>query len=415
MHSPISLIIFIAIVILIAMRQWLPKAIGIWVIMLLGAIMMILTKQISLLNAFYLIQWNIIGFLFGLFSIGSALNYSGLLSIICKHCFSSIKSPPKLLFVFMFVSALASAIFTNDTIAVILTPIALLLAKQTKSSSKLYLLALCFSLTIGSALTPIGNPQNLLIASQSNLSNPFSYFLIYAAPPVILSFILAYCWLYFLFRHHLTQTLSKVAFPIQNSSTAKWPSMLSIMLFILLLIYFSLSHFIEFFPKIPLAITSLIAAVPVYIFYHERFKLLKQIDWHTLIFFIAMFIVIGSLWESHVIQHLITIYQIDPTSFSHIFIISSILSQIISNVPLVELYLSYLQQYTACSLMALSLSSTLAGNLFIISAASTIIVIQKAEKQNNYSITFWNFLLAGLPITFISLLISYLWLTLLHC
>ncbi len=54
------------------------------------------------------------------------------------------------------------------------------------------LLALAFAVTIGSVMSPIGNPQNLLIASQGGLSNPFISFLSWLALPTIINLLAAY-------------------------------------------------------------------------------------------------------------------------------------------------------------------------------------------------------------------------------
>ncbi len=61
------------------------------------------------------------------------------------------------------------------------------------------------------------------------------------------------------------------------------------------------------------------------------------------------------------------------------------------------------------TLMLLSASSTLAGNLFIISAASNVIVVQQTEKFGGQAFSFWGFALMVLPISVVSMLVSYLW------
>ena len=77
------------------------------------------------------------------------------------------------------------------------------------------------------------------------------------------------------------------------------------------------------------------------------------------------------------------------------------LSQFISNVPLVALYLPVLMHAgtTTAGLMALAAGSTIAGNLTILGAASNVIIIQSAEKKASETITFWEFLRVGVPLT----------------
>ncbi len=93
---------------------------------------------------------------------------------------------------------------------------------------------------------------------------------------------------------------------------------------------------------------------------------------------------------------------------------SIVLSQLISNVPLVALYLSMLLEAGASSkeIIALAASSTIAGNLFILEAASTVIIVQNAEKRSNETITFLEFAKAGISLTILSAAVYYAYLSL---
>ena len=92
--------------------------------------------------------------------------------------------------------------------------------------------------------------------------------------------------------------------------------------------------------------------------------------------------------------------------------VSVLLSQLISNVPLVALYLPVLQHAGAGTpeLMALAAASTFAGNLFILGAASNVIVIQNAERRAGVTLTFLEFARAGVPLTAINAIIYWVFL-----
>ena len=96
-----------------------------------------------------------------------------------------------------------------------------------------------------------------------------------------------------------------------------------------------------------------------------------------------------------------------------IFIVSIVLSQFISNVPLVALYLPMLLEAGASSkeIIALAASSTIAGNLFILGAASTVIIVQNAEKRSNETITFLEFARVGIPLTILNAAVYYVYLS----
>jgi Na+/H+ antiporter NhaD/arsenite permease-like protein len=120
-----------------------------------------------------------------------------------------------------------------------------------------------------------------------------------------------------------------------------------------------------------------------------------------------------SVWNSGFIQKLIINMNVNITNLLMIFIVSIVLSQFISNVPLVALYLPMLLEAGASSkeIIALAASSTIAGNLFILGAASTVIIVQNAEKRSNETITFLEFARVGIPLTILNAAVYYVYLS----
>lgn len=91
---------------------------------------------------------------------------------------------------------------------------------------------------------------------------------------------------------------------------------------------------------------------------------------------------------------------------------SGVLSQVVSNVPLVALYLRVIGDIKASerALMALVAGSTLAGNLTILGAASNVLIVEHAERRFGERVGFFEFLRAGIPLTLGSFAIC--WVTL---
>jgi Na+/H+ antiporter NhaD/arsenite permease-like protein len=89
----------------------------------------------------------------------------------------------------------------NDTLAIIGTPLVLFYAQKFRISSRMLLLALCCAITTGSVMSPIGNPQNLLIASYSMTDNPFLIFALYLGLPTVISLGAAFLLLRFAYRN----------------------------------------------------------------------------------------------------------------------------------------------------------------------------------------------------------------------
>ena len=118
-----------AVLLLIAFRRLGRLRLGIWQIVLGGALVVVLTGSISLGDAWLAIDWEVIGFLFGVFVLGHALVESGLLQRASTRFLGRIRSVDGLVLAVLFGSGLASALLMNDTLAVIGTPLMLTLAR----------------------------------------------------------------------------------------------------------------------------------------------------------------------------------------------------------------------------------------------------------------------------------------------
>ncbi len=148
------------------------------------------------------------------------------------------------------------------------------------------------------------------------------------------------------------------------------------------------------------------------LFTPRRPGLLKRLDWSTLVFFASMFVLMQSVWDSGYFQRALAATHVSFTSNAMIMGVSVVLSQVLSNVPLVALYLPVLQHagVTTAGLMALAAGSTIAGNLTILGAASNVIIIQNAEKKSGATLTFWDFVKIGVPLTIINVAVYWVFL-----
>jgi Na+/H+ antiporter NhaD/arsenite permease-like protein len=423
----ISIITLVVVFLLIAIRQIGSARLKIWQIMLGGAVIVILTGEITPLAAFHAINFDVIFFLFGMFIIGQATEDSGYLTHICYKFFGNVKSADKLVLAILFTMGIGSAVLMNDTIAIIGTPIMILLAKRNNISPKLLLLCLAFAITIGSVMSPIGNPQNLLVAmggDSGDIGNPFITFLKYLFIPTVINLFFTYFLLKLFYKKEFSITnLQTNGEHIKHVRLAKVARISLILVICLILAKVALA-FVNLFVNIDfdfqLTYIALVGCSPILIYRFMskkkkyRFHILRNIDWCTLIFFASMFVLMESVWQTGFFQNLISNLSLNMTNIIVIMIISVIVSQLISNVPMVALFLPLIISAGAGSkeLMALAAGSTIAGNLFILGAASNIIIIQHAEKENNgESITFLEFAKVGIPLTIINILVYlfYFW------
>jgi len=402
----VSIIVLVAVFILIAVRQIGRFRLQIWQAMLLGALAVLITGQISPAEALKAINLDVILFLFGMFVVGQALEESGYLSHLSSRLFGRAKTVNGLLLLILFGAGLLSAFLMNDTLAIIGTPVMLQIARKTGIRPKLLLLSLAFSLTIGSVMSPIGNPQNLLVAINGNVPSPFITFLHYLAVPTIINLFLAYFILKFFYRGQLkNEPLNYSADLIADPKLARLSkaSLIIIVTLVLAKITISLMGIgIDF----RLTYIALAAALPIILLSPRRVGIVRRIDWTTLIFFAAMFVLMQSVWDSGYFQTVIADLYLDLSSVGVIMGVSVVLSQLISNVPLVALYLPVLSHLGAATkeMMALAAGSTIAGNFSILGAASNVIIIQNAEKKAGETLTFWEFVRIGIPLTAVNAL-----------
>ena len=407
----ISVIVLLIVFILIAVRRIGRIRFQLWQIMLLGAIAVLLTLQISPLKAAKSINLDVMFFLFGMFVIGRAMEESGYLSHLAHRFFGKTGSVDGLVFYILFGMGFLSAFLMNDTIAIIGTPVILLLSKKGRINAKLLLFALAFAVTIGSVMSPIGNPQNLLVAVDGNVANPFVTFLKYLAVPTIVNLFAAYIILKIYYRKHFSvKQIAATPEPITDEKLAKLCRISLAMLVVLVLAKIGI---VSAGVQVDFRLTyiALVSALPIILFSPKRLEIVRKIDWHTMIFFAAMFMLMASVW-SNFFESRIASMHLNLASASVVMTMSVILSQFISNVPLVALYTPTLTHLGASTkeLMALAAGSTIAGNLTILGAVSNVIIIQNAEKNAGETLTFFEFAKIGLPLTIINVLIYWLYL-----
>lgn len=386
--------------ILIAVRQVGRFRLRIWQIMLAGAFIVLITGQISPEDALLSIDTDVMLFLFGMFVVGEALERSGYLSFVTSRLFSRAKTGEHVILIILFGFGFFSAFLMNDTIAIIGTPVVLYLSEKFNFSPKAALLALCFAVTTGSVVSPLGNPQNFLVANYAGFSDPFLVFFSYLVIPTLGALTAAYVLLRWVYGKELRKkgSIAQIRAPGDPSLALLSKVSLFIIITLITLRVFAGYGIIPF--NIPLSWIALIAMVPPLLFSPERKEIIRHIDWCTLVFFAAMFVLMQSVFDSGFFEPAFELPFL--TTVPVLFSVSVIISQFISNVPFVALFQPIIvnSALSVPQVLALSAGSTLAGNLTLLGAASNIIVIQNAEKKG-VTLSFMDFIKIGAPITLI--------------
>ena len=398
-----------AVFLLIAVRQVGRFTIRIWQVMLGGALAVLLTGQITLPDAIQAINVDVMVFLFGMFVVGEAMVDSGYLSCVANRLFSRAKNPDQVVLFILFGMGLLSAFLMNDTVAIIGTPLVLGLAAKWKVSGKLLLISLAVAITTGSVMSPIGNPQNLLVAVNSGMVSPFLTFAVWLLVPTLVSLAAAFILLRVLFHTDFQARTPSPEKEISCDDSLFFLTKCSLAIIFVLAAVNIASSLAGMMMPLTLPLIAICAAAPVLLLSPRRFSVLRSIDWPTLVFFAAMFVLMESVWQSGFFQAFVSGGTI--SSLPVILTTSVIISQFISNVPFVALFQPMIMQAggTTAQLMALAAGSTLAGNVTILGAASNVIIIQNAEKSGA-TLTFFEFARVGIPLTVIQIGIFWMWL-----
>lgn len=394
-----TLIIFILVYIGMLLGSWPGLAIDRTGIALLGAIAFMELQGLSAEQMVSYIDFPSIIILFSFMIISAQFYYSGFYTYTIETVQQWNLSPKSLLFIVIFISAILSALLINDIVCLALTPLVIKACAHKKFNPVPFLLGLACASNIGSALTLIGNPQNLLIGQV--LQIPFGQYLLYSCIPCILGVFVT--WFIILKKTGNQWLLEKAETKFESIPFNTWQSLKGIFILAILLILF-------FVNEIPRDKISLAAAG--FLLLSRRMAsqtMLNFIDWQLLVLFIGLFIVNKSLLNTFSVDtfhQILTSYSIDLNSPAWIFLFSTVLSNLVSNVPAVMLLLPLIQGPFEGSLLALT--STLAGNMFLIGSIANLIVVSQAKKHDIH-IDWKSHVKVGLPVALISLLVTALW------
>lgn len=413
MNEYIIVSIFIFTYIIISIRRLGVIRVERPAIALFGGLLMILIGAISVDEAIKSIDINTISLLLGMMIIVCSLEISGFFNwaAVCVTKFA--RTQRDLLILVVCLTAVLSALFLNDAVVLMLTPIVVKVAKKFEIDPTPYLVGEAIASNIGSVATPIGNPQNAYIASISGI--PFVEFIIYLLPIAVISLIVELLVLLVVFRKELRKPLKNIErnFSIKEEYhreiTNKGLFKLSIVIFSLVFAGFVFSD--TFLPISVIAIAggaAMLVLSPV-ICKVDIKETLNRVDWGILLFFSGLFILLASVEKTFLVDILKKFFIQNPTILN-LSLATTLISNLISNVPAVILLapINTLMDQKAFYI-TLSATSTLAGNATLFGAAANIIVAECALKHG-VELRFKKFLVAGLPITILTIGISIVYL-----
>src|SRR5262249_22429966 len=155
---------------------------------LLGGSLMVGMGVLSVEEAYTAIDFDTITLLLGMMIIVANLRVSGFFRLVNGWIATNVRHPLTLLVATVLTSGLLSAFLVNDTICLVMTPLALDLVARLERNPIPYLLAIATASNIGSAATITGNPQNIIIGSLSHI--PYSAFAAAPAPVAVIGLVI---------------------------------------------------------------------------------------------------------------------------------------------------------------------------------------------------------------------------------
>ncbi len=369
-------------------------------IALLGAIVLLGTSAVKVNSFFEAIDVGTIILLFSLMILSAHFQLAGTYSYVVKKIGDYNLNPNQLLAVVLLTTAMLSAILINDIICLALTPLVIEICNKRQFNPIPFLLGVACASNIGSASTLVGNPQNILVGEFLQLS--FSNYFLDSIVPVLLSLVSLWVILSWQYKNRWFIKIQNKKIDVQSfnlNQTIKG----GIITLCLLAVFIT-----NFFSR-DVAALSAVGFLLVSRSMKSR-DILKNVNWQLLILFISLFLVNFALNQTgilHDFQKLILSVGINLYSPEWLFVISAALSNIVSNVPTVMLLLPFAK--TPLSGAILALSTTLAGNFFIIGSIANIIVVQQSDKYGVH-ISWLQHAKTGIPVAVISLVFAGTWL-----
>ena len=367
----------------------------------MGAVLMVLAGVLTLDEAYRAIDFNTILLLLGMMLVIAYLKIANCFKYLSYLLITHARNSFILLCFVSFSSGILSALFVNDTICLMFTPLLILALNQTKLNPVPFLIALATSSNIGSVVTLTGNPQNMLIGVFSKI--PYVDFTIHLLPIGFLGLAANVFIIYLLFRKDINFKKMDAIALIKPDLDIKLTTKSLVVLFFIFLGFI-------FTGNLPLsAITGGLALL--IISGTKPQHAMEKVDWTLLLFFSGLFIVVGGINKAGflTLAHNTVEPYLGNTASSqivHFSIFSVIASNLVSNVPFVLLSATWIDTFIDPKTMwyALAMSSTFAGNLTVMGSVANMIVLELSKEYVH--VGFWDFFKVGFITTLVSTIIG---------
>lgn len=369
-------------------------------IALLGAILLIAFGRMDTHEAWEAVDVSTLALLLGLMVVSAQFRLGGFYTQVTRALAAAPVSPPALLGLLVGVAGVLSALLANDIVCLAVAPVLVEGCARRRLNPVPFLLGLAAASNVGSAATLIGNPQNMLIGQQLGLD--FAAYLVDGGVPAALGLVMVWGVVarYARGRWHYDGPVPPVEAPCFN----RWQTTKGLILLGGLIVAFLVGPW----PREVAALS--VAGLLLMSRKMASAAMLSLVDWHLLVLFAGLFIVNGAVESTGILGEAMEAMAgagLDPSRPVPLFIVTAVLSNLVSNVPAVMLLLPAATHPLAGPILALS--STLAGNLFIVGSIANIIVVDQAQRLG-IRIGWIEHAKVGVPVTVLTLAGAAVWL-----
>ncbi len=361
------------------------------------------------------VDFNTIGLLAGMMILVYLTQQTGVYDYIAIRAGQISRGEPfRVVLSLALTTALLSAFLDNLTTILLVVPITFLLADALDIDPIPLIVIEVIASNIGGTATLIGDPPNIIIAGATDLS--FNQFLVNLAPVVAVTFAVVIAGLYLFYRRQIRidEANRKLVMELDaNASIRDWDELKRTGPVLIGTVLFFFAHQALHIEPATVALSG--AAVALLVTKVDLEQALSKIEWPTLFFFVALFVMVGALVETGAIGEVASAVEDltggdRATELLGIVWISGIGSAIVDNIPFTTAMIPVVGELQSdpgdhAYWWALSLGACFGGNATIIAAAANVAAAGLTERAGR-PIGFVAFLRVGIPVTVVSLAIA---------
>ena len=427
----ISIVVFVVVMALVVSEK-IHRAVA----ALAGAVTLLVISSISAIGSGDLvifqsfdaaldsIDFNTLAVLCGMMMFVGVVKLSGMFEFVAIKSAKLCKGDPwKIMVVFAIITAIFSAFLDNVTTILLIGPMTIMLCRTLKIDATPYLLVEIMASNVGGTSTLIGDPPNIMIGSAAGLT--FFDFIKYDAPAVVVMMVIIIVIFKFLYgrKLHVAQEDMLHVMELDENDAIENKALFRVSLVMIAFVTVAfMAHGALNLESGVIALTA--AAIILLVSRADLEEVIHDVEWPTIGFFLGLFIVVGGMEQTGVIE-MIGTWMVEITGGDIVLLIivlvwgSAMLSAILDNIPFVATMIPIIAVMQAQGVdvaplwWALSLGACLGGNGTLVGASANVVLSSIANREG-YPISFMSFTKIGFPIMVVTVAIAMVYLLVLN-